>query len=128
MFKLKACHWRRSGAFFINMKHISNLFLVFILLTLNRYMFAVNVTDPSRRIGKKVELIRKTQTKKNFWKQYLFSSINISTNSTEIVCRIFYVIVFYFCYLFFGHTTLQTFPCLKSTMETLEQGVKYVQS
>ena len=34
-------HWRRrSGVFIINFKHISNFFLVFLLLTLNMYLLA----------------------------------------------------------------------------------------
>ena len=28
-------HWRRSGVFIVNFKHISHLLLVFLLLTLN---------------------------------------------------------------------------------------------
>ena len=28
-------HWRRSGVFIVNLKHISHLVLVFLLLTLN---------------------------------------------------------------------------------------------
>ena len=28
-------HWRRSGFFIVNFEHISQLFLVFLLLTLN---------------------------------------------------------------------------------------------
>ena len=31
-------HWRRSGVFIVNSKHISHLVLVFLLLTLSRYM------------------------------------------------------------------------------------------
>ena len=31
--------WRRSGVFIVNFEHISNFFLVFLLLTLNRLMF-----------------------------------------------------------------------------------------
>ena len=31
--------WRRSGVFILNFKHISHLFLVFLLLTLNRQLF-----------------------------------------------------------------------------------------
>ena len=30
--------WRRSDIFIVNFEHISDLFLVFILLTLNRWM------------------------------------------------------------------------------------------
>ena len=30
------CHWRRSGVFIVNFKHISHFFLVFLLLTLNK--------------------------------------------------------------------------------------------
>ena len=33
-------HWRRSGVFIVNFKHMSHLFLEFLLLTLNKYMFA----------------------------------------------------------------------------------------
>ena len=33
-------HWRRSGVFIVNFEHISHLFLVFSLLTLNKYMLA----------------------------------------------------------------------------------------
>ena len=32
--------WRRSGIFIVNFKHISHLFLEFLLSTLNRKMFA----------------------------------------------------------------------------------------
>ena len=35
---IKTPEWRRSGVFIVNFEHISNLVLVFILLTLNRYM------------------------------------------------------------------------------------------
>ena len=34
-------HWRRFGVFIVNFEHISHLFLVFLLLTLNRLMPAV---------------------------------------------------------------------------------------
>ena len=30
------CQWRRSGVFIVNFEHISHLFLVFLLLTLNK--------------------------------------------------------------------------------------------
>ena len=33
-------YWRRSGAFFVNFKHIWHLFLVFLLLTLNMQLLA----------------------------------------------------------------------------------------
>ena len=33
-------HWRRVGVFIVNNEHISHLFLVFLLLTLNNYMLA----------------------------------------------------------------------------------------
>ena len=33
------CHWRRSGVLIVNFKHISLLFLVFLLLTLNKKRF-----------------------------------------------------------------------------------------
>ena len=33
-------HWRRSGAFIVNFKHISHLFLQFLLLNLNKQMLA----------------------------------------------------------------------------------------
>ena len=32
--------WRRSAVFIVNFEHIYHLFLVFLLLTLNRWMFA----------------------------------------------------------------------------------------
>ena len=32
--------WSASGSFIVNSEHISGLFLVFLLLTLNREMFA----------------------------------------------------------------------------------------
>ena len=32
--------WFRSGIFIVNFKHISQRFLVFLLLTLNKYVFA----------------------------------------------------------------------------------------
>ena len=35
-------HWRRSGVFIINFEHISQLFLMFLLLTLNKYILAEN--------------------------------------------------------------------------------------
>ena len=35
---------RRSGVFIVNFEHISHLFLVFLLLTLNRKMFVVLLT------------------------------------------------------------------------------------
>ena len=34
------CLWRRPGVFIVNFKPISQLFLVFLLLTLNKLMFA----------------------------------------------------------------------------------------
>ena len=34
-------HWRRSGVFIVNFKHISFLFLMFLLLTLNSLVFVV---------------------------------------------------------------------------------------
>ena len=37
----KRCQWRCSGVFIINFEHISHLFLVFQLLTLNKQMLAV---------------------------------------------------------------------------------------
>ena len=37
------CHRRRSGVFIVTFEHISHLFLVFLLLTLYKYMFAGNV-------------------------------------------------------------------------------------
>ena len=37
---LKGRHWRRSGVFTVNFEHISHIFLVFLLLTLNRQMLA----------------------------------------------------------------------------------------
>ena len=42
MFKVnnKNNRWRRSGVFIVNFEHISHLFLVFILLTLNKQMFS----------------------------------------------------------------------------------------
>ena len=42
MFKVKkknTRHWRRSGVFIVNFKHISHLFLVFQSLNLNLTMF-----------------------------------------------------------------------------------------
>ena len=33
---VKASEWRRSGVFIVNFEHISHLFLVFLLLTLNK--------------------------------------------------------------------------------------------
>ena len=38
--KYEKCHRRRSGVFFVNFKRILHLFLIFVLFTLNRYMFA----------------------------------------------------------------------------------------
>ena len=32
--------WRRSGVFIVNFEYISNYFLVFLLLPLNKYMLA----------------------------------------------------------------------------------------
>ena len=37
-------HWRLSGVFVVNLKHISHLFVVFVLLTLIMYLFAGNRT------------------------------------------------------------------------------------
>ena len=34
-------HWHHSGAFFVNLEHISHLVLVFVLLTLNKQMMLV---------------------------------------------------------------------------------------
>ena len=34
------CHWHLSGVFIVKFEHISHLFLVVLLLTLNRKMFA----------------------------------------------------------------------------------------
>ena len=31
--------WRRSGVFIVNFEHISHLFIMLLLLTLNKYMF-----------------------------------------------------------------------------------------
>ena len=36
------CLWRRSGVFIINFEHTSHLFLLFLLLTFSRCMFAGN--------------------------------------------------------------------------------------
>ena len=33
----RTTHWHHSGVFIVNFEHISNLFLVFLLLTLNIY-------------------------------------------------------------------------------------------
>ena len=33
-------HWRRSGAFIVNFEHISYVFLMFLLMTLNKGMLA----------------------------------------------------------------------------------------
>ena len=38
-------HWRRSGVFIVKFEHISHLFLVFLLLTLNMQMPAGNCKD-----------------------------------------------------------------------------------
>ena len=38
--KMKTTECHRSNAFTVNFKHISHLFLVFLILSLNRYMFA----------------------------------------------------------------------------------------
>ena len=35
---LERRQWRRSGVFIVNFEHISHLVLVFLLLTLSRYM------------------------------------------------------------------------------------------
>ena len=45
----KLRHWRRSGVFNVNFEHISCLVLVFLLLTLSRYMPTVNVLIPCNR-------------------------------------------------------------------------------
>ena len=37
---VKYVHSRRSGVFIVNFEHISHLFLVFLLLTLNKQMLA----------------------------------------------------------------------------------------
>ena len=33
-------HWRRSDNFIVSLEHISHFFLVFLLLTLNKYVLA----------------------------------------------------------------------------------------
>ena len=45
----KLRHWRRSGVFNVNFEYISCLVLVFLLLTLSRYMPTVNVLIPCNR-------------------------------------------------------------------------------
>ena len=42
----KLRHWRRSGVFNVNFEHISHLVLVFLLLTLSRYMPTANILIP----------------------------------------------------------------------------------
>ena len=37
---LERCHWRRSDVFTVNFENISHLFLVFLFLTLNKYILA----------------------------------------------------------------------------------------
>ena len=39
----KRRHWRRSGAFIVNLEHISHFVLVFLLLALSRLMPAGRV-------------------------------------------------------------------------------------
>ena len=36
------CHWRRSGIFIVNFKHISHIVLVLLLLTLNMHLSTGN--------------------------------------------------------------------------------------
>ena len=43
-------HWRRSGVFIVNVEHISHLFLVFLSLTLNKYILAGIVNKIQKRI------------------------------------------------------------------------------
>ena len=40
--KLEQGQWRRSGFLIVNFEHISDLFLVFLLLTLSKYMLIGN--------------------------------------------------------------------------------------
>ena len=50
----KRCHWRSSGPFIITSEHISHIFLVFALLTLNK-----------RRLGY-------TESSSGKWQSFLF--------------------------------------------------------
>ena len=45
---LEQGHWRRSGVFTANFEHNSHLFLVFLLLTLNRQMFVGLILQSER--------------------------------------------------------------------------------
>ena len=44
--KLTIIHWRRFGVFIVNFEYISDLVLVFLLLTLSRYMPTGNHDNP----------------------------------------------------------------------------------
>ena len=64
-------HWRRSGVFNVNFKHISKLFIVFLLLILNKQMLAgMNMTDLEFRIPLTTRMIK---IKTNGW-QWKFRS------------------------------------------------------
>ena len=41
--------WRHSGDFIVNFEHISYFFLMFILLTLNKWMLAGNPVVPYKK-------------------------------------------------------------------------------
>ena len=43
----KRCHWRRSGVFITIFEYISHLSLLSLLLTLNKYMLAMILLNPS---------------------------------------------------------------------------------
>ena len=57
---LERCRWSRSGGFIVNFKHAMHLFIVFLWLVLNRWMFAgsysnfQSVKGNTRRICTKI--------------------------------------------------------------------------
>ena len=59
---LMQCHWRRSGVFIVNFEHILHFFLVFLLLTLNKWILAEIVVFSSNYLGPgpfKIKLVPK---------------------------------------------------------------------
>ena len=52
---------RNSSIFIFNFEHVSYFFLVFLLLTLNRWMFAEQVNVCKPKLFDKAELINENQ-------------------------------------------------------------------
>ena len=68
------CQWRRSGAFIVNFQHISHLFLVFLLLTLNKSILAVMIYRE-----RLIEQFKKTRVPK----RHLFTGWSLLQTSCE---------------------------------------------